>query len=358
MNFFQKVQGKSRAIFRKSKNKAYGIIDYFFPIQTKELAGKRIFSLGYAYPDELFVENIPEKNTIWAEVIPGLTETYRFDQEDEYYRMYQKARFAFTWKKGGWDCLRHYEIIANGCLPVFRGIENCPKGTLEHFPKELLQEINEKLLPWKGTKTQESEYQRLSVELLAYSKNHLSCSGLGRSVFKMFGLEKAPSILLLTCDPRPNYSREFAFIGLNKEAKKSGGICISYPRLNAVYEDFPKEKASQLYGRGFGYTRKIEAQAGESQQDWDDDKIRKSILDKNWDLVLYGKVGLDEGVLGSLPNLPFWSEVSSVYSKNQIGFLYGGDHSHNLSERSSPYTRHLLSHSKHGICLVRELELP
>jgi hypothetical protein len=30
-------------------------------------------------------------------------------------------------KKGGWDCLRHYEIIGNGCMPYFENIEKCPK---------------------------------------------------------------------------------------------------------------------------------------------------------------------------------------------------------------------------------------
>ena len=55
--------------------------------------------------------------------------------------MYANSIFAITNKKLGWDCLRHYEILMNGCIPLFFNIEDCPKLILKTLPKERLSEI-------------------------------------------------------------------------------------------------------------------------------------------------------------------------------------------------------------------------
>ena len=57
---------------------------------------------------------IPEKDLDFAFLIPGRGETYIYQTEPEYYENYQRAYFALTCKKGGWDCMRHYEILASG----------------------------------------------------------------------------------------------------------------------------------------------------------------------------------------------------------------------------------------------------
>ena len=44
-------------------------------------------------------------------------------------------------KKSGWDCMRHYEILANGCVPVFLDINNCPELTMTSLPKDKLLEV-------------------------------------------------------------------------------------------------------------------------------------------------------------------------------------------------------------------------
>ena len=48
---------------------------------------------------------------------------------------------AITYKKTGWDCMRHYEILMNGCIPLFLDIESCPKKIMEDIPKQRLIEI-------------------------------------------------------------------------------------------------------------------------------------------------------------------------------------------------------------------------
>ena len=67
--------------------------------------------------------------------------TYIYKNEKNYYNDYNEAKFGVTLKKAGWDCLRHYEILMNGCIPYFIGIESCPELTMFNFPKELCKKV-------------------------------------------------------------------------------------------------------------------------------------------------------------------------------------------------------------------------
>lgn len=55
-----------------------------------------------------------------------------FASEVEYYKDLQASRFGVTMKRGGWDCLRHYEIAGNGCVPCFRRLEQKPSRCAPH----------------------------------------------------------------------------------------------------------------------------------------------------------------------------------------------------------------------------------
>jgi hypothetical protein len=45
-----------------------------------------------------------------------------FEAESEYYQNLQASKFGITTKRGGWDCLRHYEVAANGAVMCFRDL--------------------------------------------------------------------------------------------------------------------------------------------------------------------------------------------------------------------------------------------
>jgi len=62
----------------------------------------------------------------------GLPSTYAFDSEAAYYRDLARSRFAITTRRGGWDCLRHYEIAAAGAVPCFRQLEAKPASSAPH----------------------------------------------------------------------------------------------------------------------------------------------------------------------------------------------------------------------------------
>jgi hypothetical protein len=103
-----------------------------------------VYPIHFAIPTEKIGTLRPlTKNKILAHIDPRDRSTYVYSTEKEYYSDYASSLFAYTMKKGGWDCLRHYEIMANGCIPVFLGIGDCPATTLVNLPKpELLEALD------------------------------------------------------------------------------------------------------------------------------------------------------------------------------------------------------------------------
>ena len=105
----------------------------------------RIKPISFAIPKSKILKEIDyHPKNILAPLIPGRLNTYIYDNECSYYEMYKKSIFALTYKKAGWDCLRHYEILMNGCIPLFLDIENCPKDIITTLPKgNLIGILNE-----------------------------------------------------------------------------------------------------------------------------------------------------------------------------------------------------------------------
>ena len=62
----------------------------------------------------------------------GLHTSYAFASEKDYYDDLAASRFAVTTKRGGWDCLRHYEIAAAGALPCIRQLDAKPATSAPH----------------------------------------------------------------------------------------------------------------------------------------------------------------------------------------------------------------------------------
>lgn len=90
---------------------------------------------------------VPHKVRVAAQYRPKTSDafarrSYAFKDEQSYYRMYADARFAVTCRRAGWDCLRHYEILANRCVPVF-DVDDMPAWTLVDWPRGLQREANE-----------------------------------------------------------------------------------------------------------------------------------------------------------------------------------------------------------------------
>ena len=96
--------------------------------------------ISFGFPKEK-IRPISEKKTHFiAPLIPGVRSTYTYTNEQSYYDMYNSSLYALTWKKTGWDCMRHYEILGSGCMPLFVDLHHCPSTIMTPYPKELVKQ--------------------------------------------------------------------------------------------------------------------------------------------------------------------------------------------------------------------------
>jgi hypothetical protein len=101
---------------------------------------KSLRPTAFSIPEEKIVPAPPVKEKDFpAHIVDpevaervGAVSTYAFDRESDYYRDLQVSRFGITTKRAGWDCLRHYELAANGAVPCFRELELKPPRSAPH----------------------------------------------------------------------------------------------------------------------------------------------------------------------------------------------------------------------------------
>ena len=108
-------------------------------------SGQKIYEKYGFYPITFSLQNDAIINTnkedFFSNAIPGTKSSHQWCVLDKYYDNYKKSNYAYTWKKGGWDCNRHTEILMNSCTPYMPDIKDCPHYTMYFYPKNKFQEI-------------------------------------------------------------------------------------------------------------------------------------------------------------------------------------------------------------------------
>jgi hypothetical protein len=315
-----------------------------------------IIPFPYAIPDKYVLDKVPEKTRVFAELVPGTQQDYKFGQgeQEAYYKYYQTSRFARTKKKGGWDCLRHYEILMNGCIPVFENLQHCPTTTMVTFPKELVLHAMKDLLPWEETPERITLYNSYVLKLLEHTRTYCTISALTKRFISYMpslltdGIpDPSKKVLMINGCSAVNYSRELLSIGLREFY---GENFIEYPRNNILYTDCNTKGA---YGNGYTYSGHLDSILTINRTN-----IEDRIVQHEFDVVLYGKMGADEGLLGTCRTAVLFEYVKNVYTPDTTAFLYGGDGCQSLITHWYNYSLHLWEHTKLGRCFVRELEYP
>lgn len=137
-------------------------------------------SISFSIPEIKITNDQPTKRKLYGTVIPGNIKTYVFYDEKEYYDDYANSFYGFTWKKGGWDCMRHYEIMAAGSIPCFRDLDSCPKGVMKNFPKDLILEMNKYSLKAEVP----SNYFDVQKELIDYTRSNLTTKKAAKEILQ------------------------------------------------------------------------------------------------------------------------------------------------------------------------------
>lgn len=134
------VDGEDETWFKTK----FHVEDYIYFKREKNSNDKTI-PISFAIPTMKLKSPVIKEKQL-ASLIPGNMSTYIYKDEDTYYNDYNISNFAITSKKSGWDCLRHYEILASNCIPLFFNLKNCPEHTMINFPKQKLISILDKCM--------------------------------------------------------------------------------------------------------------------------------------------------------------------------------------------------------------------
>ena len=112
----------------------------------------KVYPFGFLMPKMNFVPRVSRNKIFdWS---PVTVATWRgapvqpypqrpLSYVDEYLMsvMYEHSFFAWTHLRGGFDCLRHLEIMARGAVPLFPDYHHCERGEcLRGYPLDLFRE--------------------------------------------------------------------------------------------------------------------------------------------------------------------------------------------------------------------------
>ncbi len=334
-----------------------------------------VHPITFSIPEENIVENIPPKSKSFGRVIPGITSTYyHLYNETLYFEDLKRSMYTITYKKGGWDCLRHYEILAAGSIPFFVHIKHCQPQAISLHPKKLYSLIfHQPGLTLKAvrtgqmtmrfdelfldlTKVDQQLYSALTMAMIHYTKNVFSTTAMAKHVLDtMFqyshGHIKSPmpkSIFYLTHQDRDmdkgDYLTDFVLHGLKKLVGMKA--VTDFPTRDGLYKtlkDFNETNyllsRSKLYGGGFSWAMKLDHLEIGLERNYDE--IKHNIIQHKYDIVILGSGHRD----GWAAKLHFWDLVCKHYHPLEVGYIDGADY--HLRKRAldkyTPCAGHLFS---------------
>ena len=269
------------------------------------------YPIGFSIPEEKIVKQIPVKERDFARINTFDKCGYFFEYEEDYYADYQRSFFAITRKKAGWDCMRHYEILANGCIPYFLDLELSGPDTLTFFPKKLVLEAMNLRGVSPGSidhaKFNRAKYDQLLMELLAHTREHLTTKSMANYILKKMNYTGKGKVLFLAPERSYDYLLSLTIGGLKSVL---GSQVIDFPRAHHIYKNY-SEDARRLYGRGFSYTKIVE------DIPVDRERIAERIQAREFELVIYTPIH---------EVMHFHDLVLKHYQVQEIAYLCGADH--------------------------------
>ena len=311
-----------------------------------------VYPITFSIHSSKITNYIPNKTKLLSDIIPG--KPYSFKNENDYYNEYKQSIFAVTCKKSGWDCMRHYEILACGCIPIFINLNECPDSIMTHFPKTLIYKTEELYNSLQKTSLEEAgkKTRQLAEELIIYTQSFLTNVSMAEYVLNKSGISWSPfssrpnnhpdhrlnhspypKILFLSGSLSPDYMRCQILTGL-KELFQSN--CHDFPRINHIYKDYDGDFNS-FHGKGFSYSLLLDKSFHNYEYDA---TLFDDINNHVYDIVIYGSIHR---------GMPFWNVIKQIYKPDELIFICGED------THSCVYETMLNENPNYNL-FVRELE--
>ena len=120
----------------------------------RELISSFAEKINFSIPKNKIRTTMPVKDMLFADYVTSLTgywkylakvlgtkvhglnvvysDKYLFSDESDYYNAMARSKYAITTMKGGWDCMRHYEIAANQTVLCFYKLSEKPESSAPH----------------------------------------------------------------------------------------------------------------------------------------------------------------------------------------------------------------------------------
>ncbi|KAJ9466023.1 hypothetical protein DIPPA_09796 [Diplonema papillatum] len=175
-----------------------------------------VWPVGFTVPGHRYVGSLPWKEQDFADLIPGNGATYTHKQnskgepDTEYFQSYKRSFYCVTRKKKGWDCLRHYEILAAGCVPYFVDLPRLPATTMAFFPRDLVWEAmnlpgvkfnDEKGAFWYKESFSidhdvfnTTRYYELATKIQAHARRHLTSEAMAQYILRALEVSGGPTL--------------------------------------------------------------------------------------------------------------------------------------------------------------------
>lgn len=153
--------------------------------------------IGFAIPPQKIRTEPAEKRKLFAkhvqcdeayriaEIQNNCVRSYAFESEREYYADIAESKYGITMKKGGWECMRHYEIAANGTVPCFYQLNQKPETCAPHGLVDMENcigfETAEELIEKIGQIEQSGRYETVRENAVRWVNDHTT-THLARSI--------------------------------------------------------------------------------------------------------------------------------------------------------------------------------
>jgi hypothetical protein len=161
-------------------------------VATKINLHKNVRPISFSIPEEKIVAQLPEKSKDFPEHIVDSEISQRlnrkqngyvFTNEADYYKDLQASKFGITTKRAGWDCMRHYEIAANGTVICFKDLDKKPTQCAPHglvIGKNCISYTNYNDLLNQIEKLSDSGYKELQQGSWQWAKDYSCAAVAGR----------------------------------------------------------------------------------------------------------------------------------------------------------------------------------